>query len=159
MGLFGPAWMSKKPCDARKAVDEISEITSQDKLAKAARRAPLEKVREAAVPRPSGFPGQIRSEVEGRGGLRPLRGRTRKIQTPDGREHGQDPHGLLTAIRRGRRMKLRRPRCVSVITPAIPPPACPPAPRRSPFRSDRISPCAGARCSGRRSCGSACFRW
>lgn len=38
MGLFGPAWMSKKPRDARKAVDEISEITSQDKLAKAARR-------------------------------------------------------------------------------------------------------------------------
>lgn len=38
MRLFGPAWMSKKPRDARKAVDEISEITSQDKLAKAARR-------------------------------------------------------------------------------------------------------------------------
>ena len=51
MGLFGPAWMSKKPRDAKKAVDEISEITSQDKLAKAARRAPLEKVREAAIVR------------------------------------------------------------------------------------------------------------
>ena len=36
MGLFGPAWMSKKPRDAKKAVDEISEITSQDKLAKRA---------------------------------------------------------------------------------------------------------------------------
>lgn len=51
MGLFKPAWMTSDSKKAGKAVDAVSKIVDQAKLARIAREAPLGQVRTAAASR------------------------------------------------------------------------------------------------------------